>query len=125
MQLDDNNMERFSMENNIWHGVTLTNSAVRKINKLMEDDSIMLGLRFSIKKSGCAGFKYFLEKVTQINNNDIVYETNGARLYVSIKAMPFIDGTVLDYIQQGINYVFKFNNPKAQYTCGCGKSFGL
>ncbi|SBT81994.1 Protein SufA [secondary endosymbiont of Trabutina mannipara] len=125
MQLNDNKMKIFSLEKKILIGVTLTKSAIRQINKLIEADPNMLGLRFSIKKSGCAGLVYFMEKVTQINSSDIVYEHDGARLYVPMKAMPFIDGTVLDYIQEGVNYVFKFNNPKAKSTCGCGKSFGI
>jgi len=39
--------------------------------------------------------------------------------------MPFIDGTEVDYVHEGLNEIFKFNNPKAQHECGCGESFGV
>ncbi|MGA6580153.1 iron-sulfur cluster biosynthesis family protein, partial [Providencia sp. NPDC089923] len=53
------------------------------------------------------------------------FELDGARLYVPKEAMPFIDGTVVDFVQEGLNQIFKFNNPKAQHACGCGESFGV
>ncbi|OZI14852.1 Fe-S cluster assembly scaffold SufA [Sodalis-like symbiont of Philaenus spumarius] len=124
MQID-NKVETFSLEENIWRGLTITNSAARQILRLVESDPTMLGLRLSVKKSGCAGFGYVVEKATQTDDSDCVYEHEGARLYVPLKGMPFIDGTELDYVQAGLNHVFKFNNPKAQHACGCGESFGL
>jgi len=44
---------------------------------------------------------------------------------VPLQAMPFVDGTELDYVREGLNQIFKFNNPKAQHACGCGESFGV
>ncbi|MCR3755511.1 MAG: iron-sulfur cluster insertion protein SufA [Sodalis sp. Psp] len=121
----DNKVETSSFEENIWRGLTLTNSAAQQIHRLVEEDSSMLGLRLTVKQSGCAGFGYVIGKATQFEDNDLVYEHDGARLYVSLQTMPFIDGTELDYVQEGLNHLFKFNNPKAQHTCGCGESFGL
>ncbi|MGL9769310.1 MAG: Fe-S cluster assembly scaffold SufA [Sodalis sp. (in: enterobacteria)] len=121
----DNKVETFSLEENIWSGLTITDSAAHQILNLLENDPTMLGLRLSVKQSGCAGFSYVVEKATQINDSDCVYEHAGARLYVPLKAIPFIDGTELDYTQDGLNHAFKFNNPKAQHTCGCGESFGF
>ncbi|AHF74158.1 Iron binding protein SufA for iron-sulfur cluster assembly [Candidatus Sodalis pierantonius str. SOPE] len=121
----DNKVETFSLEENIWRGLTITDSAAHQIRRLVENDPAMLGLRLSVKQSGCAGFGYVVEKATQSEDSDRVYEHDGARLYVPLKAMPFIDGTELDYVQEGLNHVFKFNNPKAQHVCGCGESFGL
>jgi len=54
-----------------------------------------------------------------------VFEHDGALLFVPLKAMPFIDGTEVDFVREGLNQIFKFNNPKAQHACGCGESFGL
>lgn len=121
----DNKVEIFSLEENTWHGLTLTNAAAQQIRCIMKNDASMLGLRLTVKQSGCAGFGYVVGKATQSKDNDLIYEHNGARLYVPLKAMPFIDGTELDYVQEGLNHLFKFNNPKAQHACGCGESFGL
>lgn len=114
-----------SLKENTWSGLILTNAAIQQIRYLMASDSKMLGLRLSIKESGCAGFSYVIGKVIESHQGDLLYKYDGARLFVPLKAMPFIDGTELDYVEEGLNHVFKFNNPKAQYTCGCGESFGL
>ena len=55
----------------------------------------------------------------------LLFELDGAHLYVPKEAMPFIDGTVVDFVQEGLNQIFKFNNPKAQHACGCGERFGV
>ncbi|XOD70030.1 MAG: Fe-S cluster assembly scaffold SufA [Sodalis sp. (in: enterobacteria)] len=117
--------ETESIEKKTWRGLTLTNSAIRQIHYLVKNDPLMLGLRIKVRKSGCAGFTYVLEKVKQTENSDQVYLFDGIKLHVPLKSMPFIDGTELDYIQEGLNHIFKFNNPKAQHACGCGESFGL
>lgn len=114
-----------SRKNVNWNGLTLTNAAVCQILKLIHKDSNMLGLKINIKKSGCAGFSYFLEKLTLLDKNCLMYERDGAKLFIPLHIMPFVDGTELDYIQEGLNYTFKFNNPKAQLLCGCGESFNI
>ncbi|AFP84701.1 Fe-S cluster assembly scaffold SufA [secondary endosymbiont of Ctenarytaina eucalypti] len=121
----DKKVERFSLEEYVWRGLTLTDAAARQIRRLVENNPSMLGLRLNVKHSGCAGFVYVLEHASQDAGSDRLYEHKGARLYVALKAMPFIDGTELDYVHEGLNHVFKFNNPKAQFACGCGESFGL
>jgi len=66
-----------------------------------------------------------LDTVSEPKDEDLVFEADGARLYVPLQAMPFIDGTEVDYVREGLNQIFKFNNPKAQHACGCGESFGV
>lgn len=114
-------------EEKIWIGITLTDTAASKICSMVENDKDMLGLYISIKRSGCAGLKYIISKATinKINVDDLLYEYKGARLYIALNAMHIIDGTKVDYIREGVNYVFKFNNPKLQQTCCCGKSFNI
>ncbi|CAD83425.1 HesB-like domain [Candidatus Blochmanniella floridana] len=110
----------------LWKGITLTDPAVQHIMKLINHEkNIVLGFKITIKKSGCAGLTYKISKVTNLEENTIVYEYNGIKLFIPIEVMPFIDGTELDYIQDGLNYSFKFNNPKARYSCGCGESFNI
>lgn len=108
-----------------WVGITLTEKAACQIQYLMQKYTDMLGLRINIKKSGCAGFSYIIEKVVQARPDDQIYEYNNSKLYISRSIMYLIDGMQLDYMQDGINQSFKFNNPKAQYSCGCGVSFGI
>ncbi|ARZ00911.1 iron-sulfur cluster assembly scaffold protein [Yersinia ruckeri] len=115
----------FSLTDNDWLGVTMTDSAAAQITRLMQQDPDIKGLYLGIKQSGCAGFAYVMEMAKSSANDDLVFEHGEARLYVPLKAMPFIDGTEVDYVREGLNQIFKFNNPKAQHACGCGESFGV
>lgn len=119
------NVGTFSLEENVWQGLTLTDSAAKQIKNLMQQDAAVKGLQLSVKQSGCAGFGYVLDLVRESAPDDLVFERDGAKLYVPLKAMPFIDGTELDFVREGLNQVFKFNNPNAQHACGCGESFGI
>lgn len=114
-----------AIQKDIWHGLSLTDAAAKQICYLVSKNLIMLGIRISVKQSGCAGLSYKIEKVITPQLNDKIYEYNGAKLYISLKDLPFIDGTELDYIQEGLNHVFKLNNPNTKHLCGCGKSFSL
>ncbi|MHA8114129.1 Fe-S cluster assembly scaffold SufA [Kosakonia cowanii] len=118
-------MESFNPEDFAWRGLTLTPAAAEHIRELTEKQAGLLGVRLGIKQTGCAGFGYVLETVSEPNDDDLLYESDGARLYVPLQAMPFIDGTEVDYVREGLNQIFKFNNPKAQHECGCGESFGV
>ncbi|ACX88506.1 Fe-S cluster assembly scaffold SufA [Pectobacterium brasiliense] len=119
------NVGTFSLDENVWQGLTLTDSAVKQIKNLMKQDEAVQGLRLGVKQSGCAGFGYVLDLVQEFETDDLVFERDGAKLYVPLKAMPFIDGTELDFVREGLNQIFKFNNPRAQHACGCGESFGI
>lgn len=119
------NVGTFSLDENVWQGLTLTDNAAEQIKNLMRQDDGVKGLRLGVKQSGCAGFGYVLDLVLENEADDLLFEHDGAKLYVPLKAMPFIDGTELDFVREGLNQVFKFNNPNAQHACGCGESFGI
>ncbi|MGQ6008603.1 Fe-S cluster assembly scaffold SufA [Serratia sp. TSA_105.2] len=119
------NVGTFSLDENVWQGISLSDSAVRQITKLMQQDPQVKGLQLGVKQSGCAGFAYVLDLTREPADEDLLFERDGAKLYVPLKAMPFIDGTTVDYVREGLNQIFKFNNPKAQHACGCGESFGV
>ncbi|PLR41828.1 Fe-S cluster assembly scaffold SufA [Chimaeribacter californicus] len=119
------NVGTFSLEENVWQGLSLTDAAARQVKKLVEQDPEVQGLQLAVKQSGCAGFAYVLDLTKNPAADDLVYERDGARLYVPLKAMPFIDGTEVDFVREGLNQIFKFNNPRAQHACGCGESFGV
>lgn len=110
---------------NIWNGIKLTKKAIKQIILLSSKNPKIKGIKLEIKKSGCAGFSYYINTVINPDENDLKFSFKGANLYVSIKSMPFIDGTEIDYISDGLNTLFKFNNPKSKHLCGCGESFSI
>ena len=115
----------FNPDDFAWRGLTLTPAAAAHIRELVAKQPDMLGVRLGVKQTGCAGFGYVLDPVRQAEKDDLLFETEGARLYVPLQAMPFIDGTEVDFVREGLNQLFKFHNPKAQNECGCGESFGV
>lgn len=115
----------FNPEDFAWRGLTLTPAAAAHIRELVAKQPDMLGVRLGVKQTGCAGFGYVLDTVRQPEKDDLLFEMEGARLYVPLQAMPFIDGTEVDFVREGLNQLFKFHNPKAQNECGCGESFGV
>ncbi|MGB8665682.1 MAG: Fe-S cluster assembly scaffold SufA [Serratia inhibens] len=119
------NVGTFSLDENVWQGILLSDDAVQQITKLMQQDPQVKGLQLGVKQSGCAGFAYVLDLTRTPAEDDLLFERDGAKLYVPLKAMPFIDGTTVDFVREGLNQIFKFNNPKAQHACGCGESFGV
>lgn len=109
-----------------WKGITLTKAAVQRILQLINIHKNMIGIQITVKKSGCAGFVYNINKVISLEiQNNVICEQEGVKLFVPIDVMPFVDGTELDYVIEGLNQSFKFKNPKARYLCGCGESFGI
>jgi Fe-S cluster assembly protein SufA len=119
------NAASFSPDDFVWKGLTLTESAAKQILRLVEQDPEVKGLKLGVKQSGCAGFGYVMDLVKAPADDDLQFEQYGAKLFVPLQAMPFVDGTELDYVREGLNQIFKFNNPKAQHACGCGESFGV
>ena len=70
-----------------------------------------LGLRVAVKTSGCSGLAYALEFVDEPAPEDCSFESFGVTLLVDPKSLAYIDGTELDYVREGLNEGFKFNNP--------------
>ena len=106
-----------------WQGVLLTESAAKQIATLSQDKANIIGLKLAVKKSGCAGFAYVISLAEELASDDLIYQHHGSKVVVPADSMPYIDGTEIDYVSEGVNKVFKFNNPKATNACGCGESF--
>ena len=105
--------------------ITLTESAARHIRAQIEKSGAGIGLRLGVKKSGCSGFAYTIDIAHQVSENDAVFEAYGAKVLVDAGSLPFLEGTELAYVKEGLGHVFKFNNPNAKNQCGCGESFAV
>ena len=105
--------------------VTLTDKAVQRVANFLEKRGKGVGLRLGVRTSGCSGMAYKLEFVDEINADDVVFENSGVKIIVDAKSLIHLDGTELDFVKEGLNEGFQFNNPNAKGECGCGESFSV
>lgn len=103
--------------------ITLTEKAANHIRRFLEKRGKGQGVRIGVKTSGCSGMAYTLEFVDTPDENDQVFDNNGIKVFVDAKSLVYLDGTQLDYVKEGLQEGFKFENPNATATCGCGESF--
>ncbi|WP_392566338.1 iron-sulfur cluster assembly protein IscA [Utexia brackfieldae] len=105
--------------------ITLTESAAKHVNAFLTNRGKGVGLRLGVKTSGCSGMAYVLEFADQVNTEDSVFEDKQVKIIVDAKSLVYIDGTELDFVKEGLNEGFKFNNPNISNECGCGESFNV
>lgn len=105
--------------------ITMTDSAALHVKRSLEKRGKGVGLRLSVKTSGCSGLAYSLEFADNPLADDVTFESHGVQLLVDTHSLPFLDGTELDFVREGLNEGFKFHNPNAKAACGCGESFAV
>jgi iron-sulfur cluster assembly protein len=105
--------------------VGLTEAAARHITRYLARRGKGIGVRLGVKTTGCSGLAYKIEFADEVAPEDIVFEDLGVKILVDPKSLPYIDGTQLDFVREGLNEGFKFNNPNERDRCGCGESFRI
>ena len=105
--------------------ITLTERAANHVQGFLTKRGKGMGLRLGVKTTGCSGLAYKLEYADAPNPEDVLFETNGVKVLVDPKSLPYIDGTELDFAREGLNEGFKFKNPNVKDECGCGESFNV
>ncbi len=107
--------------------ITLTKKAADmvKITRDQEGIDASHGLRIAVRGGGCSGFEYALDFESEARENDWVYEQSGLTIYVDAVSARYLQGTNIDYVLGSTGAGFKFNNPNAAGTCGCGSSFAV
>ncbi|MBI3758226.1 MAG: iron-sulfur cluster assembly accessory protein [Deltaproteobacteria bacterium] len=105
-------------------GVNLTPKALEAVRKMIAKEGLPAdqGLRISVVGGGCSGFQYSLGFDGQ-KEGDILTVLDGVNIFVDEISLPYIAGTTLDYVEGLHNAGFRFDNPRASSTCGCGSSF--
>ena len=103
--------------------VTLTPAAAKHVTKYLSKRGRGVGVRLGVKTTGCSGLAYQLEYVDELPPEDVLFEAHGIKLLVDPKSLAYIDGTELDFVREGLNEGFRFNNPNERDKCGCGESF--
>jgi len=104
--------------------ITLTEAAIKEVKRLVNVQGIAEGgLRLGVKGGGCSGLSYTINFDEKIGPHDQVYDIEGVKVIVDAKSAIYLQGTQLDYQKDLMGGSFKFVNPNANKTCGCGESF--
>jgi len=104
--------------------IALTENAAQKVKELLKG-SDFIALRPGVKGGGCSGFSYTLNLSKEADENDRVLQSNGIEIHINKKSYLYLMGTEIDYFNDIQQSGFKFVNPNAKRTCGCGESFSV
>ncbi|CAB0151132.1 Iron-binding protein IscA [Pseudidiomarina piscicola] len=105
--------------------ITMTEAAAQRARSFLEQRGKGEGIRLGIKTTGCSGLAYVMEFVDHVDDTDTVFEERGVKIIIDGKSLLYLDGTELDFVKEGLNEGFEFNNPNAKGECGCGESFNV
>ncbi|HZB62854.1 MAG TPA: iron-sulfur cluster insertion protein ErpA [Microvirga sp.] len=106
-------------------GITLTERAAHRIKEIMTGEPAGSMLRISVNGGGCSGFQYAFDVDRTRQGDDLVIERDGATVVVDEISIQYMDGSVIDFVDDLIGQSFKIENPHATASCGCGTSFSL
>ena len=106
--------------------MSVSDSAINHINDLLKKrGKPSLGIRIGVKSGGCSGLKYFIEYADTKNLYDEVIEEQGLKILIDPKALMYLIGTRMDYVEEQFKSGFVFINPNEKNKCGCGSSFSV
>lgn len=105
--------------------ISLTESAATRVRTFLEARGQGIGLRLGVRKTGCSGFAYVINYADDAKADDVVFEDRGVKVFVDPSSLKLIDGTIVDFVKQGLNEAFRFKNPNIKGECGCGESFNV
>lgn len=104
--------------------ITLSDAALKEVKRLINVQGLTEGgLRVGVKGGGCSGLSYTINFDEKIGPHDSVYEFDGVKVIMDAKSAIYLAGTQLDFQKDLMSGSFKFVNPNADKTCGCGESF--
>lgn len=105
--------------------ITVTNTASKKIKANLAKRGRGIGIRVGVRTTGCSGLAYILEYVDTAWEGSTSFPHDGFCVLVDNKDLPIVDNIEIDYVRQGLNEGFEFNNSLEKDRCGCGESFRI
>ncbi|MBK8178097.1 MAG: iron-sulfur cluster assembly accessory protein [Planctomycetes bacterium] len=107
--------------------IAITERAKKEVLRIIKEQNLpsQTALRVGVKGGGCSGFSYTLGFDDQVSDTDQVEETDGVRIVCDPKSFLYLSGTEVDFEDNLMGRGFKFGNPNASKTCGCGESFSV
>ena len=109
---------------NSTHAITFSEAAKIHVLSYIRKQGQCIGIRLSVKKTGCSGLSYVVDYVDAPAADDMIIPLEESYLVcIDKNSYPYLKGMHVDYIQQGLNFKFEFKNPNQTGQCGCGESF--
>ncbi|MBO3460600.1 iron-sulfur cluster assembly accessory protein [Aetokthonos hydrillicola Thurmond2011] len=105
--------------------IHLSTAAVSEIERVMSKQQQKPLFRLAVKPGGCSGLFYDMAFESVVNDNDIVLNSHGIQVVIDTQSFQRIEGLHLDYSEDLMGGAFRFHNPQASTTCGCGNSFSI
>ena len=105
--------------------ISLTESAANRVRTFLSARGHGVGLRLGVRKTGCSGFAYVINYADNVDPQDLIFEDRGVKVFVDRASLSLLDGTIVDFVKQGLNEAFRFRNPNVKGECGCGESFSV
>jgi iron-sulfur cluster assembly protein len=103
--------------------VKLSEAAAARLQEIMAGaDGQYVGVRVGVANGGCAGMSYTMEYASDAKPFEEIMEDKGVKIFIDPKAILFLIGTELDFVQEKLGARFTFNNPNQTSACGCGES---
>lgn len=103
--------------------ITLSIAAAARVKSFLDKRSSGIGLRLGVKTTGCSGLAYTTDFIDAADDNDVEFVSHNIHIFVNKANLQFLNGTEIDFIKDGLNESFKYNNPNVKAECGCGESF--
>jgi iron-sulfur cluster assembly protein len=104
--------------------IKLSESAANRVKGFLESEDSK-ALRLGVRQTGCSGWAYVVELENHVAEDDVIFEDRGITVVVSPESLPYLEGSEIDFVADGLNRTFKFQNPNATEECGCGESFTI
>jgi iron-sulfur cluster assembly accessory protein len=101
---------------------TVSDSAAARIKAIL---GAKIALRVAVDGGGCSGFQYSFALEDKQESDDLLFENSGAKVLIDPASLPFVEGSVLEFVDDLMGESFRVNNPKAKSSCGCGTSFAI
>ena len=104
--------------------IKLSVTAAQRVEHFLAREG-RIALRLGVRQTGCSGWAYIVELDDDISADDHVFEDRGIKVVIDSDSLPYLEGSEIDFLADGLNRTFQFNNPNATEECGCGESFTI
>lgn len=121
-------LKQISTDSDEFMSITLSDKAAVRIQQFLNqgaDNTQARAFRLGVKRTGCSGWAYVTSITDEVGDDDQRFEDHGIPIVVDAKSLELVDGTRIDFEQQGLNELFTFANPNVTDECGCGESFAV